>query len=145
MIPHLWLCTYFLNTLKKFDSEMAKHPVNVAGPLAAATLPRNFGQQNQANPNQQQQQQQQQRQSRHRQAMQSAVLRRSRQGTSSTAASASVVASSGFMQLPSPPDPPSSFALSALVTIFFFLNFPYILCAAVSILYIVHFVFSRLG
>ena len=70
-------------------------------PLAAATLPRNFGQ-NQS-PNQRQ-----------RQVVQSAVIRRSRQGTSSAAST--VVASTGFMQLPSPPDPPSSFALSALVT-----------------------------
>ena len=73
-------------------------------PLTAATLPRNFGQNNphgQTRPA-------------------SAVIRRSRQGTSSTAAM--VVASSppqGFMQLPSPPDPPSSFALSALVRTFF--------------------------
>lgn len=87
-------------------------------PLAAATLPRNFGQ-NQANPNQRARRgdaggalQHQQHNTQGRQPVQSAVIRRSRQGTSSAAAT--VVASAGFMQLPSPPDPPSSFALSAL-------------------------------
>ena len=63
--------------------------------LAAATLPRNFG---------------------HNQP----IVRRTRQGTSSSTMAASTAATAaantGLMQLPSPPDPPSSFALSALVS-----------------------------